>query len=192
MLRVAIIGSHSTGKSTLVQALGEALAARGRRVHVGPEPIRALNRRLVGLDEHAKYLALIAEHFRRLFPDDADIGVYDRSLLDLAVYLKNENPRDQILAELVEALLPGYLELIHLVLILPPEIALEPDERRPQSEAYRRKIDRDLRTLGSRHAVNLTELRGAPAERVAQALAALDRLPAAARADHRYRPETRP
>lgn len=179
MLRIAVIGSHSTGKSTLVRALGEALGARGRRVHVGPEPIRALNRRLVGLDEHAKYLALIAEHFRRLFPDGAEIGVYDRSLLDLAVYLKNENPRDQVLAELVQALLPGYLALIDLVLILPPEIALEPDDRRPQSEAYRRKIDRDLRTLAARHAVALTELSGAPDQRVAQALAVLDQLPAA-------------
>ena len=192
MFRIAVIGSHSTGKSTLVRALGKALGARGQRVHVGPEPIRALNRRLVGLDERAKYLALIAEHFRRLFPDGAEIGVYDRSLLDLAVYLRNENPRDQVLAELVQALMPGYLALIDLVLILPPEIALEPDDRRPQSEAYRRKIDRDLRALAARHAVALTELSGAPEERVAQALAALNQLPAAARPDRPPSPESRP
>ena len=149
MIRIAISGSHSTGKSTLLKALAEKLAAQSKRVGVAIEPIRAVAwRQKNSKDQRTIYLNLLAEHFRRLrVTENVDIAIYDRSLFDFRAYLQTDAPAETELIELTNELLPYYATEFDLFLFLPLEISLIADGHRPTDEAYRKKVDIELRAL---------------------------------------------
>jgi nicotinamide riboside kinase len=177
MIRVAISGSHSTGKSTLLKALAEKLAAQGKRVGVGLEPIRAVaKRQRNSSDQRNVYVNLLAEHFRRLNVADLDLALYDRSLFDFRTYLKLDAPGETALIELTDELLPRYAAEFDLFLYMPLEIPLTPDGHRPTDEGYRRKVDAELRSLMAKAGVQIVEISGDVDARVAQALKAIDRI----------------
>jgi nicotinamide riboside kinase len=176
MLRIAICGSHSTGKTTLLHGIATALTQRGVECVIASEPIRALESRLTGTTLTDRYLLLVTEHLRRLDRQPGDVLLLDRSLIDLRVYLEHESRQIPTVSELVDELLRWYVERIDGWLYLPIEFPLVPDPRRPPSEDYRRRIDIGLRELATDLGVDFVPIEGPPDRRVTLALKAIERL----------------
>lgn len=175
MFRIAIVGSHSTGKSTLQKDLSDALRERGWNCRVGMEVKEIVGARMTSRDPLQFGLALIAEHFRRLEPDDSHILLLDRSLLDLSVYSRHDNIGGKHVSDLIDALMASYLTRLDILIFLPIEFPLVQDGHRPPSEAYRAKIDKDLREVMAAYHVTPLELKGTPEVRLARAVAEITR-----------------
>ena len=174
MIRIAVCGSHSTGKTTLLDGLAAELSKQGIRNRIAPEPIRALEGRLAGASLTDRYLLLVGEHLRRLDTETCDALLLDRTLMDLRVYLGFEQQPPPALTEMVDELLRWYVGRIDLWFYLPIEIPLVPDGRRPPGEAHRRDVDASLCRLAKTLGLPLVEIRGGPAQRVAMVLKHLE------------------
>jgi len=169
-LRIAVSGAHCTGKTTFVRDLAVALQERGFAAVAVPEPIRALDKRLSGLTDLQRYLRLIGAHFDRLDCGDAEMAVFDRTLLDLLAYARVEGPDEPALVEMVVALLPWHLRQFDCHVLLPVEIPLQPDDRRPESPEYRMRVDRAFRTIVAHRTLDVIEVKGDREARVAALL----------------------
>jgi nicotinamide riboside kinase len=170
MIRIAVTGAHSVGKSTLIEALRSALQGRGISVSCSPEPIETLGPEIRTLDLRGAYMRLIEEHFHRLGEPVADCCLYDRSFLDMLVYFRCSRDEDALLERLMIELLQWHRHFIDLYIYLPIEIPLVPNSRRPPSESLRQRIDNDIRTtLASLDSPQL-EVTGSVEQRTEQAL----------------------
>ena len=174
MIRIAIVGSHSTGKSTLCRALAEVFRARGLRCHAPPEPISILAAKGTYRDPVQLALSLVAEHFRRFAAPDSDIVLLDRSLLDCQAYLRADDMGGPAVYDLIDALMPSYCARLDLIMYLPIEFAVVPDGRRPLSESYRAGIDAEIKNIAAAQGIAMIEVRGTPAQRLGRAWAAIE------------------
>ena len=189
-MRIAITGSHSLGKSTLVHQWVEAHGPYRRE----EEPYRAL-----GL--HGPYEICFREASTRLqngiqlyycisrvhrYASPEDSVIFDRSPVDYIAYSQytaNQGTTD-IDQPFIESMLPAVREsLDHLdILAFVPKserwpVAMEADGIRPVDHAYRDEVDaifkqiyRDGRfaVMSSQNAPLLVELWGPPEQRLDQ------------------------
>ena len=170
LLRVAVSGAHSAGKTTLVNDLHGALNAQGIVTRVAGEPIRALSANPAAVSPDESLARLLTHHFERLTQADCRCCVYDRSLLDFCAYLRVEEIGNSSFRQLATELLTWYAPYIHLQLYLPPEIPLVPDTMRPRSPEYRARVDVELRQLAQLSGMVLVEISGSQTERCASAM----------------------
>jgi nicotinamide riboside kinase len=86
MLRVALLGGESSGKSTLAQQLHTALAAQGITAHTVPEHLRDWCER-AGRAPHAhEQAAIAAEQTRLIHTARAEVVIADTTALVVAAY----------------------------------------------------------------------------------------------------------
>ena len=170
LLRIAVSGSHSTGKTTLANDLGSALNEAGIGTIVAPEPIRLLSPEMSSVVGAERFTRLLQIHFKRLAQEGYRCCVLDRSLVDFCVYMKVEKVEAKSVYNLARDLLPWYLPHIATHLYLPPEIDLEADGFRPTRESFRQEIDVEFRRLSTELEVSLTRVTGTAEERCQQAL----------------------
>ncbi len=169
LVRIGIIGAHSVGKTTLANALAEELSTAGDAV-VAAEPIRDLEQELRALDPTRRYLRLLEAHFARLDQPGCEFCIYDRTLLDLLTYFRLEGPDEPVIARLLQELLRWYAPEFTLFIHLPIEIPLVRDDRRPPSEEYRARVDRELRPIAEQAGIEPVEITGDRDARVNAAL----------------------
>ncbi|MBN2332252.1 MAG: ATP-binding protein [Deltaproteobacteria bacterium] len=175
MIRIAITGSHSVGKTTLAKKLMKKLSAMDMSSMVAEEPIEVVRRQHPGIvnDPNTFYIRLLEEHFKRLNGIDCDCCLYDRSLMDLLVYYRLEEPDNPAFTSLLEEMLQWYVRSIDLFFYLPIEFPLVADGRRPLSETYREQVDEMLKTVARKAAIRWITIAGSIQERVAKAVAVI-------------------
>lgn len=182
IMRIAISGTQSTGKTTLAGDLAEAIP----NARVEPEPFRVLRERL-GLVSGAQTmtpeqeLELILHCQRRLQALRAgETVIYDRCALDALAHAIVGAQRGNAafttdwLARLEEEAEKALRPLTLLVVVpLEEELPLEDDGVRSLDEAYRREVDAVIRRLGAKRP-RVIEVTGSRAARVREVLAAVE------------------
>jgi predicted ATPase len=176
-VRIAISGSHRVGKSTLVEALAEALAGYG----TVEEPYHQLaeeGHELAASPSVEDFELQLRRSIEDLRDGDEDV-LFDRCPLDLLAYLRVHEDAD--LVDL-DGWLPTVVQAIarlDLVVFVPIE---EPDRislARSEDDEQRRAVDEELRgmlledRLGLE--VDVVEVTGGVQDRVAQVLSRVDR-----------------
>lgn len=175
MPRIAIVGSFSTGKTTLAEAVAERL-----ELPLLPEAAREVAALGFALDKDAtpetETLIFLKQYYNELVHADF-IG--DRSLVDVMAYagwvLDNQPRRkemalwEQCLAIAQHHLRSQYTDVFYL----PIEFPIVPDGLRPLDPGFQSEIDqRVLRILGA-YDVAYSALRGSVAERLKALVAGL-------------------
>lgn len=169
-LRIAIVGSFSTGKTTLAEEL-----ARMLDLPLLPETAREVVELGFKLDKDAtpetEALIFLKQLNNELSTSDF---VGDRSLIDVMAYagwvLENQPRRKEIalweeceqLAE--RRLRGGYTDVFYL----PIEFPIVPDGLRPLDPEFQAEIDRRVLLILKYHDIQFTEITGTVEERLDQ------------------------
>lgn len=175
MKRVAIVGSFSTGKTTLAEAASEKLG-----LPLLPEVAREVAAQGFKLDKDAtvetETLIFLRQYFNEMVHPEF-IG--DRSLLDVMAYagwvLDNQERRkefalwDTCLDIAEHNLRSQYTDVFYL----PIEFDIVPDGLRPMDPEFQSDIDRRILGLLDRHAIQFHTLRGGVRARLDELLGAL-------------------
>ena len=179
-MRIVLTGSHSTGKTSLANAVRDALAAKGvTDVAMVREVGRDLIESGVPLNEDITSDACVRYITKQLQRERACGNrhvISDRSLLDLLAYvLVNDDARTPasyraMLEEIVHVESLRYDQYV----FLPVEFALMPDPVRPAGEPYRQAVSDMIRRLLAQFGLPVLKIRGSLEERVAQVAALFD------------------
>jgi len=146
-LRIAVIGSHCTGKTTLCHQVRDTLVLRGYDCRLFEGIGRRIAARGFPLDQHCTmdtYFAFITAHMTNLAAAPSGISLYDRSILDFAAYVRANANASPGFDEMLVALCRLSLISFDLVYYLPPEIILVADGQRNTDIQYRSEVDRCL------------------------------------------------
>ena len=146
-MKIAIIGTHSTGKTTLVNELGKEL-----NDHVViPELARVFQverilpeKRTIDLQHDMQITHLIIEDCHEKF-------VSDRSILDYAIYSQNE----KFIRQTLRIMKGRYTHLFYI----PIKFEVKPDGFRNTDEEYRNHIDnlfRKYAPVGTKEIISYT------------------------------------
>lgn len=176
MPRIAIVGSFSTGKTTLAEAVAEPL-----RLPLLPEVAREVVKLGFRLDKDATPETETLIFLKQLYNEMAHPEfVGDRSLIDVIAYagwvLDNQSWRKEM--HLWEACLE--IARHHLrsqythVFYLPVEFPIVPDGLRPLDPEFQKEIDRRMLDVMDTYDVGFDTLRGSVEERVGALLSAAD------------------
>jgi nicotinamide riboside kinase len=168
MSRIAIVGSFSTGKTTLAEAVAEPLG-----LPLLPEVAREVAALGFKLDKDAtpetETLIFLRQWRNELTHSEF---VSDRSLIDVMAYagwVLDNQPRRKEFALWDECLAIAEYQLrsqyTH-VFFLPIEFGIVPDGLRPLDPAFQSDIDERMKAVLERHDVNHIEIRGSVEERV--------------------------
>ena len=168
--RIAIVGSFSTGKTTLAEAL-----ARELDLPLLPEVAREIVELGFKLDKDAtpetEALIFMRQYNNELSTDEF---VGDRSLIDVMTYagwvLDNQERRKEFaLWEECERLAERGLRTNYShVFYLPIEFPIVLDGLRPDDPEFQRDIDERMLRLLSTHAIRYETVTGSVAERIEQ------------------------
>lgn len=168
--RIAIVGSFSTGKTTVAEEL-----ARRLNLPLLPEVAREIAALGFKLDKDAtpETEALI---FLKQFNNELEEAEFvgDRSLIDVMSYagwvLENQPHRKEMLLwEECERLAERRLRTNYShVFYLPIEFPIVLDGLRPDDPSFQKEIDRRVLDLLASHAVSFTTLTGSVEDRLAQ------------------------
>lgn len=174
--RIAIVGSFSTGKTTLAEAVAPKLG-----LPLLPEVAREIAAQGFKLDKDAtvetETLIFLRQYYNEMTHPEF---VGDRSLIDVLAYagwvLENQEPRKEF------ALWDSCLEIAEhqlrsqytKVFYLPIEFGIVEDGLRPNDPAFQEEIDRRMLSLLDTHDIRHQTLRGTVEERVDALLDALD------------------
>ena len=176
-LRIAIVGSFSTGKTTLATELAERLG-----LPLLPEAAREVAGLGFKLDKDAtpEIEALIfLKHYNNEL--SADSFVVDRSMLDIMAYagwVLDNRPRTKEMAiwEECERLAERRLRTAYShVFYLPIEFPIVLDGLRPDDPDFQHDIDARLRGLLDGHGLVYETITGSVEERVEKILRAVGR-----------------
>lgn len=172
MPRIAIVGSFSTGKTTLAEAVAEPL-----ELPLLPEVAREVAALGFKLDKDATVeveTLIFLRQLRNEMTHEHFVG--DRSLIDVMAYagwvLDNQERRKEF------ALWDACVEVAthHLrsqythVFYLPIEFGIVPDGLRPLDPDFQQEIDERMRGLLETHAIRYETLTGTVEERVERLL----------------------
>jgi len=168
MPRIAIVGSFSTGKTTLAEAVAEPL-----ELPLLPEVAREVAAEGFKLDKDATpevETLIFLRQYRNEMTHEHFVG--DRSLIDVMAYagwvLDHQERRREFALwdaciEIAEHRLRS--QYTH-VFYLPIEFDIVPDGLRPMDPEFQRDIDARIRTLLDRHAIRHDVLTGSIDERL--------------------------
>src|SRR5918999_168570 len=169
-LRIVIVGSLSTGKTTLAERLARELS-----LPLLPEAAREVVELGFKLDKDATpetETLIFLKQFNNELATSQFIG--DRSLIDVMAYagwvLDNQPRRkENALWEECEELAERYLRTNYShVFYLPIEFPIVPDGLRPDDPAFQKEIDERIVGLLSTHGVRYETVAGSVADRLGQ------------------------
>ena len=168
MPRIAIVGSFSTGKTTLAEAVAEPL-----ELPLLPEVAREVASMGFKLDKDAtpevETLIFLRQLYNEMTHEDF---VGDRSLLDVMAYAgwvldNKERSTYSVLWDSCEEIAEHNLRSQYThVFYLPIEFPIVPDGLRPLDTGFQKEIDERMVSLLERHAVRYQTLTGTVDERV--------------------------
>lgn len=168
MPRIAIVGSFSTGKTTLAEAVAEPLG-----LPLLPEVAREVAALGFKLDKDAtpevETLIFLRQYYNEMSHEDF---VGDRSLIDVMAYagwvLDNQPRRKEtaLWEACVQIAEHRLRNQYSQVFYLPIEFPIVADGLRPMDPAFQAEIDERMRALLDRHAVRYEVLKGSVEERV--------------------------
>ena len=185
--KIAITGTHGTGKSTLTAALADHYRARGLAVEVK----REFGRRYVDYTGDAKRLQPGASNPARqiisLFHDvqeeyramaaGPDIVICDRGVVDSLTYsLAVGETYDPLDMAFTRALIADHVKTYDAVIRLPVAFPMPYDGVRPEDVAFQSFIDGALRKEWRDAGAKPRTVQGTVEERVARAAAIIDPL----------------
>jgi nicotinamide riboside kinase len=174
VLKIAFVGTHGVGKTTLCYELAAWMKKREARVDMVREVARRcplpINRETT-LDAQSWILhTQIAEEIA--LASQQDVVICDRSVLDNYAYLVHRLGAQPVLDELVAQWMRTYTHLFKVPIVEVPAF----DGVRETSRPFQEAIDREVEGLLARFAVPVHRLRGEERdrwiERVGQAVGA--------------------
>jgi nicotinamide riboside kinase len=172
-----ICGAPCTGKTTLAQAILDALKGFGLGCELLPEPARRLVEqgakidREMGEDDYNVFLAAYIRRDRRRAP----LCIADRTPLDHYCYLAvNQGLSPKFIKRHHDTALAA-AQRYRLLLYLPIEFPIHGDEFRTTDPEYRTALDAALRGVLGEVAIPRVAVRGSVEERQATALDAVMR-----------------
>ncbi len=155
-MKIAFIGTHGVGKTTLCYDLASRLKRQDRVVDLVQEVARAcplpINRDTT-IQAQAWILHSQIAHELAASAQEG-IVICDRSVLDNYAYLVHQAGRRTEYDALVRAWVTTYDQLFKVPIITPPTF----DGRRDTSEAFQRDIDAMIDTLADEFEVNCHRL----------------------------------
>ncbi|MGD9835700.1 MAG: AAA family ATPase [Piscinibacter sp.] len=169
---VALLGAESTGKTTLAQEIGMTLAARGERVAVVGEYLREFCDREGRTPRIDEQRSIAAEQTRRIAAAAAghDVVVADTSALMIAVY------SDHVFGDpgLYDEALAAHARC-QLTLLTALDLPWQSDGHQRDGPHVREPVDAKVRAALARAALDCSVVFGHGPERLANALAAVER-----------------
>ena len=176
MIKIALVGTHNTGKTTLFEMMKQDKLFSG--YYFVPEQIRIIHSHGYGINENADdctqlALALENQYYSLLTksPLTYEGIVLDRCILDNYIYAKYLNKKgivtDKVLNTLKETL-DRTLPFIHYIFFLRPGFDMESDEERSTNEDFQLEIDNMFREFfeENKHKYYYRELTGTSKERL--------------------------
>lgn len=167
MPRIAIVGSFSTGKTTLAEAVADPLA-----LPLLPEVAREVAAMGFPLDKDATPEVETLIFLRQLYNEMSHASfVGDRSLLDVMAYagwvLDNKaRTEHSVLWDACVDIATHHLRSQYThVFYLPIEFPIVPDGLRPLDPGFQGEIDERIRALLDRHSIRYEALTGSVVER---------------------------
>jgi len=169
---VALLGAESTGKTTLAQDIGQALAARGERVAVVGEYLREFCDREGRTPRIDEQRGIAAEQTRRIAAAAAghDVVIADTSALMIAVY------SDHVFGDLglYDEALAAHARC-QLTLLTALDLPWQADGHQRDGPHVREPVDAKVRAALARAALDCSVVFGQGPARLANALAAVER-----------------
>jgi GTPase SAR1 family protein len=156
-LKIAFVGTHGVGKTTLCYELAAWLKKRELRVDMVREVARRcplpINRDTT-LDAQSWILhTQIAEEIH--LASEQDVVICDRSVIDNYAYLVHRMPPPRFLDDLVAQWMKTYTHLFKVPIVDPPSF----DGVRDTSREFQAAIDREVEGLLARFEVDVVRLR---------------------------------
>lgn len=176
-MKICITGSHSTGKTTLINSYVNQHSELG--FHVINEKAREVIAKGYKLGKDATidtYLFYINEQLKAEIESDKlkyDFLFSDRSIIDGAAHPKvNNHIAGKVFPtyfiEMFENILHFQKTFFDIYIYLPIEFPMQPDEVRPNDELYRQEIDNEILRLLRKHIPNFHTVSGTVAQRTGQ------------------------
>lgn len=189
-LKVAVVGTHGTGKTTLCTELGQRLRSQGlsvteleevpRRICLQQHDSNFFKRSNNNVLRQLTLLVaqLIEEEFAMQKP--TRVVICDRSLLDHWAYSLQLFRSDLVAAgvdEVVQSKVAKHCLTYNLVLYLPPEIDFNGDDVRENDTEFRSHVDDRLKSLLESLSINYHTISGTLDDRAASSLKLVQSLP---------------
>ena len=184
-MRIALIGAHGTGKTTLATALADELRMRQISVEVTPEIPRIICDRA----ENPEYfrrgnnkllkqiLLLVGQPIYEQAAGHSSVCVCDRSILDHWAYTKHfffDEMITEKIAGHLEFLVAKHMNSYDQLFYVPIEFSAEDDGTREGDADFQSAIDREIRDLLSTHAIEHRRVNGSVGERLSIVLKEFD------------------
>ncbi len=182
---MALVGAESTGKTTLADAVGSRLRARGVRVCVVPEALRDFcdeHARTPRIDEQAGLAEAQTQRIEKAAAqtDRFDIVVADTTALMIAVYSEFVFDDRSLYAAALAA-----QRRVDLTLVTENDLPWRPDGLQRDGPHVREPVANLLRAALDAAGIAYASVGGAAQTRVDAALAAVDAAWPARRSSHR-------
>lgn len=147
--RIAIVGTHCTGKSTLIQDLKNRTSEEG--IHFIKQVNRECHKYGLKINEEANDLTqlyIAANDLKQIIEAPQDkIVISDRCILDTLVYTKSMQFKGRVLRETFDSILTLFRNSIdkytHLIW-LRPEFEVVSDGVRSVDEVWRKELDEEF------------------------------------------------
>lgn len=177
MYRISISGTHSTGKTTLLNSVINSIDSK----HIGciPEIARILISKGFKLNQDITEYGIInyiTEYLRYERVIQSDIVVSDRSLIDLLAYVKtNNSPKiRQKYVDLIEEVVFEESKRFNCYIYIPIEFQLVLDNVRPTDISYQKQVDNTFLQLFKFYHINPVIVTGSVEERTKKFLQLID------------------
>jgi len=168
MLNIALVGSHSTGKTTLVSLLQQCFAAKFYCISEVARSIISQGFPLgqdANVDSYINYVNEQLKAEKKSQEVNYDVLISDRTILDTVAYAEANRtlPRPFIPIYLIEMLENVWLlekDFYDIYVYLPIEFEMELDGIRPADKEYRHLVDRKILELLHKNNIDYITLSG--------------------------------
>ncbi len=177
MYRISVSGTHSTGKTTLVNSVVNSIDAK--HISVIPEIARFLIDRGFKLNQDITEFGIVNYITEYLYYEritQSDIVVSDRSLIDLLAYVKTNKSSKirKTYLKLIEEIVFEESRRFDCYVYIPIEFELVIDKVRSSDLSYQKKVDETFLQLFSDYNIIPTVLTGNVRERTNTFLRLID------------------
>jgi len=175
-IKIAFSGAPGVGKSTVVNELAKKIPANLTTAIV-TDVARTLVKggvKINGESEYEDYLAFLAVRFKDMLQATADVMFYERTLLDVLVFMQLNGHASGWLEKLTRELVQWQLSQFTIYFYIPIEFNAQNDGVRIADPAVNRKVDEITLRLLKEYRPDFVTLTGSVEERVGQAYAKLN------------------
>lgn len=177
-LSLGISGAPGVGKTTVIE---EAVRKVSRKYQVllSRNVARSLAARGVHINIESRtddYLAFLTVRLHDMLHLRSDLVIYERTLLDVLIFMKLNGDAHGWLKELADELVQWQMSRLSLYFYIPIEFEAEQDGVRIANPAVNRQIDKITVSLLKEYRPDFITLNGSVSERVKLVLESLSRL----------------